>query len=290
MEQRENFYLQKKHIEYVDSISESDGEKIMNYINGFCYSIGKYKSFEYMIKDKGLKVKYFLDDQSEEISVPLAKVKEYQKYLQDLLKSNNDNLCEDLSEQIKKSLNEVEKIIKENNGKKNITLRFIILGIYTRNDEYPNGVVKIYKSALQNKETLICTYVHEMMHAFFDHDHRRQYRSNKYVEEPLTELAMLNFMAKYYERDANGKNIYYNKALEMVKNKKRIGNQGLYGFGYYLHKHRNDVPWQQYMYDKKYDLSTKTKVYKEYIKWFRYGFYPFVEEYIYSHLLFSVLK
>lgn len=264
----------------------NDADKIILDVDNYMYCIGNYKSLGQLKKDKNLEVEYHClppETKITKVTIPSKELKRYLKHLEDF------NI-EGMNELIIKEIEDIKQILEDNKGKKDIEWPLSpmqITGEYIREKPKDNPKIILYLGVITSKEELICTYVHEMMHAYYDRDNNQQPCYYKYIEEPLTEFAMLNFMKEY--RDGNGKN-YYNEACKIVEEKKYCRSCCYYGFGHYLHEHRNDVPWQKMMFDKKYFDCSKAEYYKSYIELFQYGFYPFKEEHKYSYYLYSILK
>lgn len=260
-----------------------DADKIIDHIDKYGYRIGGFNSLEELKNDRKIKVEYRCRPETKEIpiTIPTKELKKYLKHLEDINKEEQSELIEKINELIE----EIKELLEKNKGEEKIEWPLSpmqITGEYIRKKPNEQPKIILYLGVISNKEELICTYVHEMMHAYYDSD-----LYDKYIEEPLTEFAMLNFMKEY--RDGNGKN-YYNEACKIVEEKKYCRSCCYYGFGHYLHKYHNGIPWQKMMFDKKDCDCSKAEYYKSYIEWFQYGQYPFHDEYKYSYYLYSILK
>lgn len=159
-----------------------------------------------------------------------------------------------------------------------ITHSFLILGEYIRTGKRPKVI--LYTKAIKKEaaKTPHCSlinlfqlvYVHEMMHAFYDYDHSLPNKYISYIEEPLTEYAMLRFMTDYQ----SGKLTDY--AISFVNEKQNSPAICFYGFGAYLYDHFNTLRIDgMSLYRKaKYRIEESDEQVKEYTKEFRYGIYP----------------
>lgn len=268
---------------------DDDADAIIKEIDAYQSSyIGDYNSLEELKNDRKIEVEYRCRPKTKEIpiTIPTKELEKYLKHLEDINKEEQSELIEEINDLI----NKIKEILKKNKGQEKIEWPLSpmqITGEYIRKKPNEQPKIILYLGVISNKEELICTYVHEMMHAYYDRDLNQPRCYDKYIEEPLTEFAMLNFMKEY--KDGNGKN-YYNEACKIVEEKKYCRSCCYYGFGHYLHKYHNGIPWQKMMFDKKYHDCSKAEYYKSYIEWFQYGQYPFHDEYKYSYYLYSILK
>ncbi|MCI7338339.1 MAG: hypothetical protein MSH41_07115 [Bacteroidales bacterium] len=163
-----------------------------------------------------------------------------------------------------------------------ITHSFLILGEYIRTGKRPKVI--LYTKAIKKEaaKTPHCSlinlfqlvYVHEMMHAFYDYDHSLPNKYISYIEEPLTEYAMLRFMTDYQ----SGKLTDY--AISFVQEKQKSPAICFYGFGAYLYNHFNKlrIDGMSLYRNAKYRIEESDEQVKEYTKEFRYGIYPFNRE------------
>ena len=167
-----------------------------------------------------------------------------------------------------------------------IERQFTILGEYIRNKINERPKVILYTKAIQNAaksgidafKLLQIVYVHEMMHAFYDHDHSLL---NKYIpdiEEPLTEYAMLWFMTDYGElKDYRELKDY---AIAHVQEKQNSPAICFYGFGTFLYNLLNclNIDGISLYRNTKYRIDESDKQVKTYAKEFRFGIYPLGNE------------
>ena len=93
----------------------------------------------------------------------------------------------------------------------------------------------VYLKNTSDRYQLACTYVHEMMHAFYDADYSVDFHkianAIEYIEEPMAECGMLRFIAHF------NNNIYRRAALPTVKAKQTNDGIHHYGFGEFLYHH-----------------------------------------------------
>lgn len=176
---------------------------------------------------------------------------------------------------------------------------YSVLGLYIRETIDARPKVVLYTKAIQNaaEKQSIATdillqivYVHEMMHAFYDHDHSLSNKYIPYIEEPLTEYAMLKFMMAYQQ----GKLEQY--AINHVKEKRTTPAICFYGFGAYLHEEpfttrfNPGFNWIAAYREAKYQLSESDEQVQTYEERFRLGCYPWEEEFNKAFQLKCALK
>lgn len=154
-------------------------------------------------------------------------------------------------------------------------------GYYTRNGKSHDTEIVLMMETLGNDscnaEDVVITLVHEMFHAFYDYDLSRPNNYIPFVEEPLTEYAMLKFMEackiKYPK--------LFDKAKKKVQKKQYSLGIAHYGFGYYLWNSGSDYfHWIDEFRKAKYSISESAPEYQQYAKPFSRGVYPFVDEYL----------
>jgi len=166
-----------------------------------------------------------------------------------------------------------------------------VFGEYIRHNPGDDPVVKLYigsirKAAPYREDWLLAqVYVHEMHHAYYDHDHSVANAYIKEVEEPLTELGMLLFM-KAFDEEERG---IINDALWSVKQKQR-GMTSCYGFGAFVYEDRvwRKRDWRKALYDAKYDIDDTTRLMSAYQAPFLQGFYP-TDEAHWAEMLWRIL-
>lgn len=193
----------------------------------------------------------------------------------------NENLSEEEQEKISATIQRLDMELSDIHNKKNALLATSVatLGEYIRLN--PNDMPKIVlyinniNAAGGNINWLLVqVYAHEMMHAYFDSDTSKPKNYTSFVEEPITELGMLNLMKEY---DAKVPGIF-DDALKNVKNKQQTVGCMHYGFGAYLYE--NELPvkyWIGIMLDGKYNALDSTLL-DQYKKPFAQGKYPTNEQ------------
>ena len=180
-----------------------------------------------------------------------------------------------------------------------ISQKITVNGYYTRNGKSHNPEIVLLMETLGNErwndDDVAFTLVHEMFHAFYDCDLSKADKSLPYVEEPLTEYAMLKFMEALAKNDPKYNDLL-DKAQRNVQNKQFSLGMAHYGFGYYLWKYENEsgmtlnnILWIDEFRKAKYSISDSTPEYKEYAIPFRQGFYAFIDEFHQMELLRVIL-
>ena len=172
-----------------------------------------------------------------------------------------------------------------------------VLGLYIRETIDARPKVVLYTKAIQNAakpenadKLLQIVYVHEMIHAFYDHDHSLPNKYIPYIEEPLTEYAMLKFMKAYQVGDLE------QYAIDHVKEKQTNSAICFYGFGAYLHEEpfttrfNPGFKWIAAYREAKYQLNESDEQVKTYEEGFRLGCYPLEEEFNKAFQLKCALK
>jgi len=146
-----------------------------------------------------------------------------------------------------------------------------------------------------NAQSVAATLVHEMFHAFYDHDLRPNDKIIPFVEEPLTEYAMLKFVEALAKKDDQYEDLFRSAKNDVRRKKYSIGIAH-YGFGYYLWecedklgKTLENIHWIEVFRDAKYKVSDSSPEYNEYARPFRQGLYPFRNEQYQMELLRVVL-
>lgn len=176
-----------------------------------------------------------------------------------------------------------------------ITEEITLLGYYTRDGRDHNSEIVLLMETLGNEsrcsESVAITLIHEMFHAFYDHDLNESDTYVPFVEEPLTEYAMLKFVEALEKKDKQY-NSLLNKAKEKVFLKQFSSAVAHYGFGCYLWKYENEnrntlnnIHWIEAFRDAKYRISESTLEYMQYAEPFSCGIYPFDDEYLQMELL-----
>ncbi len=161
-------------------------------------------------------------------------------------------------------------------------------GYYTRKGKSHHPEIVLLMETLGNDrwnaEDVAITLVHEMFHAFYDCDLSQTAKYLPYVEEPLTEYAMLKYMEALSDSDNNYSGLFED-AKSKVKRKQYSLGIAHYGFGYYLWKYANksgqtldNIQWIEVFREAKYKIWHKSPEYIEYAKPFKQGVYPFDKE------------
>lgn len=146
-----------------------------------------------------------------------------------------------------------------------------------------------------NARSVATTLVHEMFHAFYDYDLRQNDKNLPFVEEPLTEYAMLKFVEALAKKDEKYEDMFRSAKNDVLRKKYSLGITH-YGFGYCLWecedklgKTLENIHWIEVFHDAKYKISDSTPEYNEYARPFRQGLYPFRNEQYQMELLRVVL-
>lgn len=171
--------------------------------------------------------------------------------------------------------------------------RMSVLGEYIRKDVDGSGpkvvlymdTIRSIDSVRRSHWTLAEVYVHELHHAWYDHDSARPMNFIREVEEPLAELGMLLFMEQFDNVEAG----ILSAAVNSVRHKK-LGMTSCYGFGSYLYdnKSMHSRDWRAALHGAKYILSSSAPCVNEYCSPFKDGFYP-IDENESAGLLWRVL-
>ena len=175
----------------------------------------------------------------------------------------------------------------------------ILTGYYTHHgkDHCPEIVLlmETLGNNRYNAQSVATTLVHEMFHAFYDYDLRPNDKIIPFVEEPLTEYAMLKFVEALAKKDDQYEDLF-RLAKNDVRRKKHSIGIAHYGFGYYLWecedksgKTLENIHWIEVFRDAKYKVSDSSPEYNEYARPFRQGLYPFGNEQYQMELLRVVL-
>lgn len=175
----------------------------------------------------------------------------------------------------------------------------VLDGYYTRNGKSHNPEIVLLMETLGNDrwnaEDVAITLVHEMFHAFYDSDLSQADNYLPYVEEPLTEYAMLKFMEALSESDNTYHGLFEDARLKVRWKQSKLGIAH-YGFGYCLWKYEKEsgetpenIQWIEAFRKAKYKIWHKSQEYIEYAKPFKQGLYPFGEEEYQMELLRVIL-
>lgn len=182
--------------------------------------------------------------------------------------TNDHNLRNQLERQMKgfrgySELEELEGILQQNEGKPDdyvveITGTTSRLGYYTRRGDEAKIVLKhtgwVYR--------IVFTYIHEMMHAFYDSDRLGDSpNSIEYVEEPLAEYGMLKFMTAFVQKYPEHKHLL-DDAINTVNEKQYTLGISHYAFGEYLYQNYPHIEWEKLMLDAKNKVDVDSTEYK----------------------------
>ena len=116
---------------------------------------------------------------------------------------------------------------------------YSLLGYYDRNGQNGPEVVLLMETLGNqpfNKWIIATTFIHEMMHAMFDHNKTVEKHYSPIIEEPLTEYVTLKFCMNFVKKYPNY-NQLYEYAQRSVLSKQTINGISHYGFGYFLHSY-----------------------------------------------------
>lgn len=207
-----------------------------------------------------------------------ARVKELEKEKSATEKRNSElwerfeqtkdhNLRNQLERQMKgfqgySELEELEGILRQNEGKPDdyvveITGTTSRLGYYTRKGNDAKIVLEYNFGA-----ELISTYIHEMMHAFYDSERLGDtLNSIEYVEEPLAEYGMLKFMAAFVQTYPEHKHLL-DDAINIVNEKQYTLGLSHYAFGEFLYQNYSHIEWKKLMLDAKNKVDVNSTEYK----------------------------
>lgn len=149
-----------------------------------------------------------------------------------------------------------------------ISVDYSPLGLYRRNQNGKGEILIGYNP--YDIYDMILTYIHEMMHAYYDASMLQQ-SDIEYAEEPLAELGKLRF-CEDFDKDTKHPFFLYNLARKNVEDKQYIIGLGHYGFGLYLMDKYHNIPWENILRSH-HHLLTHNKLYQELESWL--GIFPF---------------
>lgn len=118
-------------------------------------------------------------------------------------------------------------------------------GYYSRTNSTPTAGYVVLKHT-KDKYALAATYIHEMMHAFYDADLSMPMNDAEYAEEPLAEYGMLHFVQEFVGAHPQYKDLM-TYALKKVQDKQLSMGLAHYGFGAYLFQNFQHVEWERLM-------------------------------------------
>jgi len=226
-----------------DTLTVEVTERLKNdRINVECVSIGDIKARI----DELEKEKEAIDEQRKAIVNRMREIE-------------NPNLRNQLECQIKPflgydELEHLKKVLEDNSSKPDgymVEIEWTIhrSGYYTRAGKDAKIVLEYNFGA-----EFISTYIHEMMHAFYDSARQGDSpNSIEYVEEPLAEYGMLRFLSVFVQGNQQHKHLL-DQAIRMVNEKQYSFGLYHYAFGEYLYQNYSHIEWEKLM------LSAKNKV------------------------------
>ena len=193
-------------------------------------------------------------------------------------------------------MNNLQKIIEDHSSLKpdeefELQTFYSLLGYYDRNGQNGPEVVLLMETLgnqPSNKWIIATTFVHEMMHAMFDHSITADKHYFPMIEEPITEYATLKFCLNFVKEHPDY-NQLYEYALRSVLSKQTISGISHYGFGYFLHyyeQYYNQIvrkeeyrycEWETMFSDVIYEIHRMPTI-STYESFFEGWCYPFGEE------------
>lgn len=204
-------------------------------------------------------------------------------------------------------MNNLQRIIEDHSSLKpdeefELQTFYSLLGYYDRNGQNGPEVVLLMETLgnqPSNKWIIATTFVHEMMHAMFDHSKTADKHYVPMIEEPITEYATLKFCLNFVKEHPNY-NQLYEYALRSVLSKQTISGISHYGFGYFLHyyeQYYNQIvrkeeyrycEWETMFSDVIYEIHRIPTI-STYESFFEGWCYPFSEEGECMKVLYKVL-
>ena len=266
-----------------------------------------------------------------EFPTPVSRkeLEDYVKGLSDYIKKLKEKIKEFQEKDIEHSLiDEIEELIKKLKNKQSAVRRGLrrnrgpilripcrkirLLGYYTRNvrnsqpDKREPEVVLLMDGIGKDNSLLISTYIHEMSHAYYDLDWLKlsqqdmgqanlehpKYKDLKYIEEPLTEYAMLKFLEDFAGKDQDKRNDVLTNVSKFISNKRFNSSTCHYGLGYYLwkwEKKGGKLPDGNWIQNYKNVKSKENLLDHEFTDPFKKGLYPFGSELHYMALLYKLI-
>lgn len=173
------------------------------------------------IKEREIKV--VIDENVKERSIP----KEFEEHLNQL-KNECDEAERRISPEDEKTRRDYERALDDYKWWYSSSLDEI-LGEYIKDEKkivlYPNAMKNAAKNPNDEDNLLRTTFVHEVMHAYFNRDDKREKLPYiLQIEEPLAEFGMLKFMKDYdknlYEwalDNVSKKNNFYGLGADLMK-------------------------------------------------------------------------
>lgn len=260
-----------------------------------------------------------LEDYVKRLSDYIKKLKEKIKEIQakkDITSSEQSKIdeIEELIRKLKNKRSAVRRGLRRNRGSVlRIPCRKIsLLGYYNRYgrnfqpDKREPEVVLLMDAIGKDYLLLISTYIHEMFHAYYDFDwltssqqdmgqanlEYPKYEDLKYIEEPLTEYAVLKFLEDFAGKDQDKRNNVLTKVSKSISDKRFNSSNCHYGLGYYLwkwEKKGGKLPNGNWIQNYKNVKSKENLLDQEFIAPFKKGLYPFGSELHYMALLYKLI-
>lgn len=265
-------------------------EDVLERVDNFCYfHLEPYRSLGELHNNLIVEISDSTSDRTRTVIYKkkevLRLIKKTENQIAKLHKQGAGNKVEffiNLQNYLKGILKEMEELNATELEKKE---SMAILGEYVRPESAEQQPrIILYINTIRNCRVINTSwllaevYVHEMHHAWYDHNLDVDGNYIKEIEEPLTELGMLLFMEQL---DVVEKGIK-NEALQHV-NSKKIGMTSCYGFGAYLFE-SSKRDWLNAYYYAKYNIPSPSKPIDEYKAPFVNGAYPINEEKWANHL------
>ena len=223
------------------------------------------------------------DKDSKDYTVEYS-IEELQKELEETQTAFNDNPYNGKNSVLRDDLGSrigfLSRLLENNEGKSGTikeTVTNDLLGLY-------DGQIKVVKLFTDNiDKNVACvamTYVHEMMHAYFDTT-----SAIEKIEEPIVEYCTLKFLEDFVSHHTSYDYIleYANKS---IKKKKYALGIAHYGFGHYLYD-CNTIDWMS-LYKKANNKIGPSNDLNKYKSCFN-GLYPFSSELGCQDLLYRIL-
>ena len=179
----------------------------------------------------------------------------------------NPNLRNQLECQIKPflgydELEHLKKVLEDNSNQPDnymVEIKWPIhrSGYYTRTGKDAKIVLEYNFGA-----EFISTYIHEMMHAFYDSARLGNTpNSIEYVEEPLAEYGMLRFLSAFVQGNQQHKNLL-DQVIRMVNEKQYSFGLYHYAFGEYLFQNYPHIEWEKMLLSAKNKVDVNSPEYK----------------------------
>lgn len=185
-----------------------------------------------------------------------------------------------LLKEIEQKLSFLQILLSKHKGKSGPikeTVTNPLLGLYNGQ----NKVVKLFTDNIdKNVACVAMTYVHEMMHAYFDTK-----SAIEKIEEPIVEYCTLKFLEDFVFHHTSYDYIL-EYAINSVKSEKIVLGIAHYGFGHYLYDCKT-IDWMS-LYKKANNNIGSSDELTEYEEYFN-GLYPFSSELKCQDLLYRIL-